>query len=69
MEGKKTEVTQQSRAQCFGQGLLELSVPEGAEFWTGWAALLFLCQHKYQVTMPAFNCHPIRQLQKDPGDH
>ena len=47
--------------------LLQLSVPEGAEFQNSWAALLLLCQHKYQVTIPVLNCHPIRQQQKNQG--
>ena len=36
-------------------------------FLAGWAALLLLCQQKYQVTMPVLNCHPIRQLQTTQG--
>ena len=68
-ERKRAEVTQQLCAQRFQQGLLQLSVSEGAEFQDSWAALLLLCQHKYQVTMPVLNCPPIRQQQKNPGDH
>ena len=63
-ERKRAEVTQQLCAQRFQQGLLQLSVSEGAEFQDSWAALLLLCHHKYQVTMPVLNCPPIRQQQK-----
>ena len=44
---KRAKVTEQLRAECFRKGLLQLSFPEGAEFRTGWAALLILCQQKY----------------------
>ena len=53
MEGKGQKLSTSVRTRCFRQGLLWLSVLEGAKFQTIWAALLLLYQQMYQVTTSA----------------
>ena len=50
--GRKRSKVTQLCSECFRQGLLQLSVLEGVEFQTVWAARLLLCPQGYQATTP-----------------